>query len=213
MDPAENVQAIMRDYDFIGLMERMEESLVALMMILKLEIRDILYLSSKRSGYAYTGDGKGHTFCVNVARKTMLPEMLDFLASTEWKERNKEDILLYKAVNQSLDLTIERLGREEFERNVREYQFALKVAKEECQAKAVFPCTADGKVQTDSNCYARDEGCGYECLDKIPTSKLLPEKNGVSILSRPFPVYEYPFPCVPAADESKEGFFFVKVGF
>ena len=44
------VQHIMQEYDFIGILERLDESLVALQMILGLRTSDILYLRAKTSG-------------------------------------------------------------------------------------------------------------------------------------------------------------------
>ena len=40
------------------------------------------------------------------------PDLETYLNSTEWKQREEGDFLLYDAINQSLDLTIQKLGKE-----------------------------------------------------------------------------------------------------
>jgi hypothetical protein len=50
----------MEDYDFIGMVERMDESLVIMKMLLQLDMNDILYLSAKHGGgYMMTADTRG----------------------------------------------------------------------------------------------------------------------------------------------------------
>lgn len=95
-------------------------------------------------------------------------EVKKYLSSPEWYASNYQDFLLYKAVNQSLDLTIEHLGKDRFERALREYQTMMKQAKQECETKALFPCSTDGQPQLNkTNCYIRDWGCAYDCLDRL----------------------------------------------
>lgn len=43
-DPVRAISSILRDYDFIGIMERMDESVVALQMILGLNAADVMYM-------------------------------------------------------------------------------------------------------------------------------------------------------------------------
>jgi len=44
--------------------------------------------------------------------------MQEYLDSSKWKTREKGDFMLYNAVNDALDLTIERLGRSRVEEGV-----------------------------------------------------------------------------------------------
>ena len=48
--PMQVIQAILKDYDFIGVTERMEESMVVLSMLLDVPLADILYLSGRQHG-------------------------------------------------------------------------------------------------------------------------------------------------------------------
>ena len=158
---------IFHSYDFFGLTERLEESLVVLMMLLDLDINDILYLSSKQDRHFLTGDGNGNLRCVELHPKIMTDTIKAHYASDEWNELNEQDIILYQAANSSLDLTIESLGRGKFLMNLAKYRDALNVAKAKCSSRIVALCEYAGPPREETNCYARDEGCGHECLDEI----------------------------------------------
>ena len=113
-----SVEEIISSYDFIGVTERMDESLVVLMILLDMELTDILYLSSKRNGFAFTSDKQGNLKCIEVARKQESKAMEAYFKSTHWEATNEEDILLFQAANESLDRTIEALGRDIFNENL-----------------------------------------------------------------------------------------------
>ena len=155
------------------------------MMILKLHISDILYLSSKTSGYAFTGDGKGNVYCVELAKKVTTPEMTEYFASDEWKEMNENDYLLYDVVNRSLDMTIESLGKQAFLSNLDAYRQALKMAEDECQTRVIPPCSADGTLNPDNNCYVRDEGCAHDCLDNLVASSRIDSVSAATEVESP----------------------------
>jgi len=76
---------------------------------------------------------------------------------------------LYAAANASLDRTIEALGRERVEREVKRHEYLQHVAEKECLQKAIFPCSKDGVYQaslSSKSCYVykRDWGCGHSCI-------------------------------------------------
>lgn len=133
-------------------------------MILRLPLSDILYLSAKQNG-GYDD----HCFFIQPTNLTA--GMKSYLESDEWKEMIREDLELYKAANRSLDMTIDRLGREQFEFNLAKYKAALKEANERCRERTVFPCTKDGvKVpHAETDCLWSDAGCGAVCLDQVAT--------------------------------------------
>ena len=164
----QRVQEVMGQYDLILLVERLHESLVALQLLLQLETADILYLSSKiTGGYSFTwGPNRG-------CHKLQYPPVMDptvqaFLSSTEFYAANYQDFLLYKAANASLDETIDSLGRERFQKALIAFQSMMEKAKQ-CQTEAIFPCSSTGiyRPPNETNCYLRDWGCGYPCLDRL----------------------------------------------
>ena len=131
-------------------------------MILHLPLSDILYLSAKQNG-GYDD----HCFFIQPSNLT--PGMKKYLESEEWQETIREDLELYKAANRSLDMTIDRLGRKEFEANLAKYKAALKEADNRCRERTVFPCTKEGvKVPPpETDCLWSDAGCGAVCLDEV----------------------------------------------
>eukprot|EP00977_Amphora_coffeiformis_P010649 scaffold2509_cov169-Amphora_coffeaeformis.AAC.17 len=103
--------------------------------------------------------------------------MEEYIKSDEWKDIIQEDLALYKAANHSLDMTIERLGREKFEKNLSLYKAALAEGHRRCKDKTVFPCTKDGKLVPPhkTDCLWSDAGCGVACLDEVATDMQLDE--------------------------------------
>ena len=78
------------------------------------------------------------------------------LSSDEWYAKQYGDYLLHETVNQSLDLTIESLGREKFKEAMQKFQTLKKQANNECADYAHFPCSATGKPQprlAEASCY------------------------------------------------------------
>ena len=159
------VQGVLEQYDFIMIVERLDESLVVLQLLLGLDTSDILYVSAKRSGeYSFT-DGRFRG-CHLVAKSYISPAIGAYLSSPQWYAQNYEDFILYKAVNRSLDLTIESLGRRRFDTALAKYKKMMDDAKV-CENEAITPCTADGVHVQETDCYLKDWGCGYPCLDRL----------------------------------------------
>ena len=160
------VAEVMSQYDLIMIVERLHESLVVFQLLLGLETSDILYLSAKQSGaYALSGPST-ELVCHHIPKSFITPNIAAHLSSSAWYARNYEDYLLYKAANRSLDLTIDSLGRQRFEEALATYEKMMKEAKV-CENEAITPCTSEGVYLNETDCYERDFGCGYPCLDRL----------------------------------------------
>lgn len=131
------IQEIMTKYNFIGVSERMDESLVVLSMIMQVPVADMVLLSSKISG-GYDGGGAKEG-CVKLAKKIHFPAVDEYLQSTDWKKDNWDNVL-FQVVNQTLDNTIDHFGRANVEREVANLRQLAAKAHGECMAEAVFPC-------------------------------------------------------------------------
>ena len=159
------ISQILAEYDFIGITERMEESAVALMMLTGAKMGDILFLDAKGSGGF--DDGVYKNTCYFIQRSRVTPRMREFLESETWRQVVKWDNLLFAAANRSLDLTIDRLGRDAFNENLARFKHAQEVARERCLSLEVFPCTSTGQQNEHANCLWSDSGCGYDCLNDV----------------------------------------------
>ncbi|KAL3934198.1 MAG: hypothetical protein SGBAC_010030 [Bacillariaceae sp.] len=167
------VEKIMEQYDFFMLVERFDESLVALQLLLGLETSDMLYLSSKAAGGSYSyRKGKG---CFFLRKPHASDGVADYLASDEWYAKQYGDYVLVEVVKQSLDLTIEYLGQSRFDQALKEFRAMKRDGEGECADKAKFPCSDDGVEQLEAaeeSCYSTDWGCGYACLDSLSSDDI-----------------------------------------
>jgi hypothetical protein len=168
----QNVAQVMNGYNFIAVVERMDESLVALQLLLGLDVTDILYLSPAKEMGSYDrrsmkdGSRRRQWRCVRLALFNRTQELDAYFESTEWFAKNYGDYLLYAAANMSLDRTILDLGLVRFSRALVEYRALKRTAMETCRTLAIFPCSSNGTDQYEASrksCYTEDEGCGYPC--------------------------------------------------
>lgn len=158
------INKLMYEYDFIGVTERMEETAVALMMLLNVKMGSILHLNAKGNG-GYDDGGRGK--CVYIVPSHVSEGMQTFFAHRQWQAVVHWDALLYRAANRSLDLTIDRLGRAAFAAQLAKFRHAQAIAHERCLPHEVFPCTSAGVRNPHKTCLWKDSGCGSDCLDEV----------------------------------------------
>jgi hypothetical protein len=172
----QHVAQVIASYNFIAIVERLDESLVALQLLLGLDVYDILHFSSKFSSTSYerrqikNGRRKEKKAfqCVKLQQAKPTRAVNNYFESDEWFAQNYGDYLLYVAASQSLDRTIQRFGTARFEQELERYRSLQKQALETCIP--TFPCSTNGTDQDEeskSQCYAFDEGCGFPCLDDM----------------------------------------------
>ena len=140
------ITEVMRFYNFIGVVDRMEESLVTLQMLLNLSAKDILVLEAKNSM-----DRKRNPTLIphNHISKTVD----DFLTG-KFFNGHPMDFELYNSVNLALNKTIESLPVDEFSRNLQVHRMLRKRVQS-------LPETRN------KECYWGDNGCGYLCNDSL----------------------------------------------
>jgi Sulfotransferase family len=167
-DPAAIINEILSDYDFIGVTERLEESTVALAMLLHVPLADVLYLNAKQNG-GYDD------LCAYIAPSFSTPGIESFLQKSHfYQHRLHWEHVLHQVVNRSLDLTIDvTLGRDVFETQLARFRHAQRVAQARCQQfNGGLSCSKNGtwsnkETTGGSDCLFRDSGCGYHCLNQV----------------------------------------------
>lgn len=172
-DYTTKISRIMEKYDFIGIAERFDESLVVMKFLLGLDASDILYIQSKNP--KLTGGVAYDHGCRPITAYERTPEVDAYLESDEWIKTQEGDFALLDAANKSLDLTIENvIGRERFEAALSEHRMLLEKVNEMC--RPVSPCE-NGILQVLSHreCYVHDSGCGFSCLDYLTREKYPPD--------------------------------------
>lgn len=155
------VQDLLDGYNFIGVMERFDESLAVLQLLLGLETQDMLYINTKTNGMY----DRFRNTCVKIQPAKVTQLMKEYVYTPVFEAFTEGDVMVYQAVNKSLDMTIEQLGRPLVDKTVQRLQWAQKRAEETCAGKTKFPCTSDGEIQDQNDCLFADVACGYKCLD------------------------------------------------
>lgn len=178
--PNSFVTSISNTYNFIGVAERFDESVVALAYDLKLSLCDILYISAKNSSQMGTTDGQGTTF-VTAPKFDQLPKSVrSFIQSDKFKESNQYEYELLAYANSALDSKIRAIGAG-FRFTLATYRRISALAHERCAYNiSAFTRSGTGKTDNGTNtgsdirvdgsplkCYWNDNGCGYDCLDDI----------------------------------------------
>lgn len=171
-DPYRTARSVLAEYDFIGLVERYDESLVLLSLLLRVPLRDVLYLPSKVSG-AYDD------LCAYIPTADVVPPaMRAYVNGSEWRAYVAPEAALWEAVNVSLDMTVEALGRDVVRRRLTRFRTVQRRVQDVCDDSTTNPCvsvngTRRRVVETDY-CYVGDMGCGWECIDRVADEMGLP---------------------------------------
>jgi len=165
-DPVATANKIMDDYDFMGLTERMEESAVVLQLLLGLKTGDILYTNAKGSG-GFDDGGYMDRGCIYIVPSFVSPGMKAYFRSPAWRVTSATDVFLHQAVNRSLDMTIDRLGRRRVEEALQRFRWARQQVDNECSANITYPCSASGEYRKHRDCLWLDSGCGTTCMDQV----------------------------------------------
>lgn len=164
------IQDNLEIFDFVGVLERLDESLVVLQLLMGLRATDVLPLSAKQSGNRSELDLNTAGQCNRFVEPFRSPKVDEYLRSDTFRRFHQGDILLYEAANRSLDATIESLGRERFDGAMQEYLKAKELA-ERFGCGLESPCQAEGvlkdPVELAELCYLDDIGCGHHCLDNL----------------------------------------------
>jgi hypothetical protein len=161
------LEQLLESYDFLGVSERMDESLVVLQLLLGLETQDILYLSTKTSGSYEFVPGQQKCVFIQTSHTQITPEMKESFYSEDFELFLQADVLVYQAINASLDRTIERLGRDRVDKALKRLQWAQRLAQDTCGAVTRFPCSAQGEREPVTDCLQQDVACGCKCLDQV----------------------------------------------
>jgi hypothetical protein len=162
-DPVQVINDIILEYDFIGVTERMEDVAVVLAMLLGLPLADVLYIEgAKQQG----GWDDGAFTCAYLVPSFISPGMEEYFYTPRFQNGVRWDHILHQAANRSLDLTIDRLGRQQFDAHLLSFRHAQAVVQTKCLPGTVFPCTAQGRSK-NTTCLYLDAACSFDCLDEV----------------------------------------------
>lgn len=136
-----SIQNVIEEYDFIGVAERVDESLVVLSFLLDVKVEEVATVSARVSGQFI--DLSKEQKCVKIAKPNMTKDMTDYLESEEWRASTAGDRLLHKVAIERLDYTIDHLiGRQLFEQRLKDFKVVVDSLKS-CR-KFCFLCSIEG---------------------------------------------------------------------
>eukprot|EP00558_Chaetoceros_sp_UNC1202_P001404 CAMPEP_0197258416 /NCGR_PEP_ID=MMETSP1429-20130617/82009_1 /TAXON_ID=49237 /ORGANISM="Chaetoceros sp., Strain UNC1202" /LENGTH=221 /DNA_ID=CAMNT_0042722521 /DNA_START=76 /DNA_END=741 /DNA_ORIENTATION=+ len=139
------VKRILDEYDFIGVADRMDESLVALSFILDLDVEDVLYVANRRVSGGYDYNKKAEQCFIIPSKTSLTEEIKEYLDTEEYKAKHAGDNLLYQAVNKSLNATIEStIGRERFDSRMEMYRKYKEIIGQRCGGDDCGLCSKSG---------------------------------------------------------------------
>eukprot|EP00039_Didymoeca_costata_P024917 m.11856 g.11856 ORF g.11856 m.11856 type:complete len:346 (-) comp4542_c0_seq1:245-1282(-) len=152
-------------FNFMGVTERFDESLVALMFKLKVNMGDILYIPSKVAGTSVdflTGRQ------LVRKRSNHSRAVYDFINSTQFQLHINSDKELWTLANSKLDLYIAEIGNETFYSALKEFKHQQHKVQDHCQmtAKQLPQRKTLQSLQKYFGCMSEDEACSYKCIQQ-----------------------------------------------
>ena len=158
-------KAIVSEYDFVGLVEKPDESLVLLGLLLGLDTKDVLYNPSPNAGtISMWKDDKG--FCERVKEAFIPRGAKRYFDSDDFSDDNDIDIELYKEVERTMEATIDKIGRGTYTEALRKYREQMEVVERICLPTVEYKCNTPGKRWKDLNNCGKD-GCDAACLSSL----------------------------------------------
>lgn len=97
-------------------------------------------------------DGMFKSGCVLIQPNFMSPSVYSYVHSDGWKKAIYWDEILHQAANASLDMTIDKLGIEEFQRNSQHFVERRPTCQRNECSNVVFPCDANGTRRIRNDC-------------------------------------------------------------
>ena len=164
--PSSISKAIVSEYDFIGLVDKPDESLVLMQLLLGLETEDILYNPSPHAGtISLWKDNKN--ICEEVKKEYLPSGSKEFFDSEDFYNQNDVDIEIYKEVQKVHEATIDMvIGRDRFDEALRKYKAEMKVVEDQCLPTVQYKCNEAGKRWKDLNSCDKN-GCDAKCLSSL----------------------------------------------
>ena len=143
----ELVNYLLNLYDFIGICEKFNESLVILKNLLHINDQDLVYIKGKSNmGY------KRNSFEIEQAN---LPNR----AIKLYQSRNKMDYLLYNKAKYKLDQYIANLGINNMLTQVHHF--------DQLERQILSTCDKPLDKSIYNDCYWKDNGCGKTCISNV----------------------------------------------
>ena len=162
-----SVKDVLGLYDFVGVQEHFDDSVVTLARLLKVDLGDVLYIKSKVS------QDPNRKELPHPPLEQEPQEVQNYIRN-EFREENARDYALY-------DAAVARLVEQArpFKQDVRQFQELLANATRKCEpairkSEDRRRTSINGVRNEFRGCYWHDNGCFYSCLDDFVKTRSLP---------------------------------------
>lgn len=157
----ENATELYRNnFDFIGLVERYDESIVALKHILNTTLCDVIYLNKANVGQEGAMDvgAKKKRAHSHISISEDSQAVKDYLNSGYFLKKNSFDLELIRLANEKLDEFINLIGFEKFQLSLKNFNFLRSETSRVC---------LNSTDTSDRSCIFSDQGCFYNCYNRV----------------------------------------------
>jgi len=150
------VECVLDAYDFVGVVELFDESMLQLAAVVGAPLASILYLPSKVS------NNSDDSNAVNHGLQAQSPAVRAYLASNAWLQKHSLDYKLWETVHR-------RVARNAIghEGRLLVYRDMLKDVTDKCTTAVNIENATTGPCPASSPGYWNDNGCGFECFDAM----------------------------------------------
>ena len=155
----DSIEKVLRSYNLILITERMNESLLVLMLMWNISMAEMIYISSKDMSRS----ALYQQYNLSDKLEEQSAGIRSIMEGTEFGTRNKKDFEIYEAANAHLDSLIEQIHN--FDALLDLFSNALKAAESACLVAEVFNDENDGGIVLD--CVWRDGGCYQKCIKDL----------------------------------------------
>jgi len=156
------VAAIFAEYDFIGVAERFDESMVVLAALTNVPLSDVLYTIAKDHSHNATLES-GATLHLKLSDESDAVKRI--LKGPEKVNEIWPDRILHQQANEVLDMYMAVPGMHDM---LQEFKRIKAIAHATCaDSNPAFAQLGKREMDSIRQCYVLDVGCWYTCLDAL----------------------------------------------
>jgi len=153
------LEEVLNTYNFLGVNEYFDESMVGLAAALRIPLTDVLYIVAKNNS-AGTREYNGKLAVAHPPLEEE-PEVVKQFLNGTFRQANSLDYQLYEHANRTLSALVATMTLDEAIVN---YKSVLSQVQQACD-----PGNSSVYLSTVADCYTRDQGCNYRCIDEQST--------------------------------------------
>lgn len=164
------VMDVVDSFHFIGVLERLDESLVVMRRLLGLSWKDILFLPDNDLFGVDTFNKTAGCFLQVLPIRTKARSKL----LRDLDDHHDHEVQLWKAAGRSLDSTVRSLNQKTVARDLQTFRRLQRHTLEQCLASTTYVCDINGDFHpNDHSCLGPNQACGHSCIMNLNLTPIL----------------------------------------